>query len=132
MKIFLKFILVCFLLNHYTYRAFAQDTMNTINGKKDYLRNIAFCDCLYYSFHAVKMDLEQKDNSIFNAADLTSASLNDFKKIEQMAIRFAKRIQPSPSSQDVSRKPIIMRCLDFYNSDSLQILLKKIKVTPDN
>ena len=115
----------------FTFPALCAYTQETVLEKKAYLQKIAVCRCIYYGFKNEHLDLEEKDNSTWGALDLTSAQDKDLKKIDQLAKRFAYSIKPIEYSQDVSHKPIIIECLRFYQSDSLKILLMKIKLTRD-
>jgi hypothetical protein len=99
---------------------FSED-QNKIEAERLKLKNVAFCTCLYKSF-------PQKDSVFANEGsaaaylELGAHSLDAYNKVMDAATRYSIIQYQSKYNRDLS----IMKCLDFYNSNQLDDLIKSL------
>ena len=113
-KIILTIFFVCSHL-----ACFAQDTTAIIREYiEDGFKNYAFCKCLKrarFGNLTIKDSLLSNDGSVSGYLETRYPIWDYSNAIDSLAYKYSQRFYPS-----IPEKPlIIMKCLDFYNSNEL-------------
>jgi hypothetical protein len=91
-----------------------------VNLEKQKLKNYAFCACLH-RFNS-KYDEYLNDGSAAGYFETSNYSITAFEKLDSFVLNFNFRKYESKYEESL----IIMKCLDFYNSEQLENGIKKI------
>jgi hypothetical protein len=84
------------------------------------LKNYAFCQCLKHVYENQQDSLFEVDGSISAYVDIGAHYLYVYERIDSIAKVFSQKIY---KSKDNKHKLGMMKCLDFYNSQTLDSLV---------
>lgn len=98
---------------------FAQDSTAIIREHlEDGFKNYAFCKCIKYARFGnlpIKDPLLDKDGSLAGYWEIHDPIIYYSNAIDSLAYKYSQRFYPSMTGEPL----IIMKCLDFYNSNEL-------------
>jgi hypothetical protein len=86
------------------------------------LKEYAFCKCLQFASNDSLKISEDLSISIYR--DISHYDFSIYDKIDSLAKAKAKSILPSIIADHEGRKAIILNCFEFYNSKSLDSIIK--------
>lgn len=87
-----------------------------------YLRNYAFCQCLWYTYKREDSLLFIKDGSSGGYFQIGAYNINAYEIIDSIARIYSQKVYESYEGETLG----IMKCLDFYNSKELNELINKL------
>lgn len=89
-----------------------------------WLKQYALCNCLRYAFN--KDTAVQKDISVGIYRDITGGlDIRVYNAIDSLSKQAALQIAPSEIADYNGKKPFMLGCMNYYESKSLDSLLKK-------
>ena len=99
------------------------------------LKNIAFCDCMEYEAEQISQQAPDQyhlafDNSIAAYSSALDSSLTkEIPALTRLVEKWhQKPYEARPSEEDTAKKYlIIMKCIDFYNSKTLEKHIDSLK-----
>lgn len=93
-----------------------------LKKQKSDLRNYAFCSCISYLDSTRLQDLVN-DGSKAGYFEITNYDLDAYHLIDSVAKKYASKQYSS-----INQKPLgLMKCLDFYNSKELKVLINALE-----
>ncbi len=101
---------------------------SVLNEQRDLLKEYALCKCLYYANNKDSVVANDISISIYREiSDYGDKSVYDLT--DSASKKAANAILPTQIADYDGKKPILMRCLEFYKSKSLDSLVKSFDMT---
>jgi hypothetical protein len=129
-KIIIRFIIltVCF-----ESKSFGQKKMKNESLTQEFEKNviksikqIVFCKCIQNGY--INDSLVQRDPSTFIISDINLQNFGSLKFADSLAILYLAKLpkyQPEKQSESLKIKPILLNCIQYYESRQLDSAVRK-------
>lgn len=127
MKVKTGFILILisfFLSNAYSQKVPSDKEMGEI------YRQFFLTRCIYFAFGEEKVFSKDISLSVYYAVGSEFGATNHSRKLDSLAKKMLNSITPTQVADYEGRKPILMSCIEYYESKELKREIFKILKTP--
>ncbi|NRF40706.1 T6SS amidase immunity protein Tai4 family protein [Pedobacter foliorum] len=113
-----------FLSNAYSQKVPSQKEMGEV------YRQYFLARCIYFAFGEEKVFSQDISLAVYYAAGNEFDSTNHSRKLDSLAMKMLNSITPTQVADYEGRKPILMSCIEYYESKELKREITKILKIP--